>query len=1220
MEFTVGAVAAGIEPTETSSGSIVLRQGRRYVTLVKPDGTKTQNGALYETRSRRELPVGGAFNRDQQPQREGLTEHIRTRDGKEKVTRRWDPATNEYSFTALGRAFYSRRRSSYVVHVPVTIEGRRKNDTTYTLKSFMPTEKMGLQRLSLPQTLTQRQRDARVKAEVLKHIAPGQVLYEVSDEQWTYDESGSWRISEQTVEVGDNGEPTVTTRVEEDVLERRVGVKPSLSQLPYADGLCQEAFEEHDDMLCAPRQIAAVLKLDFGIVCSQLDDVEQKVYGTSEWRERGCTGRMIIEYAREHGHGACVLHEDRVVSTLPGPNPLVCAIHENHCYFYNCKKARRALMKRRGHAVEKVRREVQSTKTPPFVEWEPWRGVEHLAPGHYRAPEEDIEAIRAQFLETGRHPRVVLKDETSIKSLQYTCCKRDGVSGVVVVHGVPKDAEAIQRWLECLDLEMPYRGEGLPSVSYKVLLHLLRRRERVYLTGEQKAQLLEEHDFRCAACGARSSQLEWDHKESFATSLAEQTIDSFWPLCSSCHSGKSATESRAFDNDVLASHFAKDAWEAYVQSPRPPPLVWRMKEVKETAGLWIADVRRCRKRALEYNAHPVPVFSPLDRVEPVEDYQLGDVNYVDAPQTNVVKQLGYTPGWQHRVQTEFLLHMGVIGWAHVRYRIRATAHYPASVFRRALRIMEEAWEDALLAKLSVNALIGLWCLDDAFSYKVLSSTHDGDCPPGASTRVFHYQGGEVKDFITKQRLASATSHRPLHDLCMGTEAVRVGQMLYCLKAQRCTPLELKTDSVLYRPTNRAKACLPELTFEDLHALRNRFEGRNIRLDEYAALTPADGREAVFRVQAALEKDRLHIDPAPPSRAWELRLPDAAWRDLSAAQAEEAVMNGESLLALGIAGVGKTTFIRGLVERLRALGKRVDVISKTHVASSRAGGCTADHYVRRHILHGACCADYIWVDEISQLDAGLWVQLNKLTFTSIRWLLSGDFEQFPALFSSFRGCPVADDAFERSNLLRIMAGGNRLTLRECRRSEAELFSWYASLITGGARFLAPLADVVAEAKRAFTFSGPAQHNLVISHRKRVSINNQLNKLFRPDGALFLRAAPLKGQLNAAQPMWIWPGIELLGCCAAEKRGIRNGVLYTVESWDEERINLAGGLSLSHEQAKAWLRLSFSQTYASCQGTEFAGSLRLHDTDSAHFSRRHLFVGLSRARDMALVSVV
>eukprot|EP00969_Alexandrium_andersonii_P199632 8817986-Alexandrium_andersonii.AAC.1 len=61
--------------------------------------------------------------------------------------------------------------------------------------------------------------------------------------------------------------------------------------------------------------------------------------------------------------------------------------------------------------------------------------------------------------------------------------------------------------------------------------------------------------------------------------------------------------------------------------------------------------------------------------------------------------------------------MGVIGWGDIKYRLTASAHYPADVFRRPLRLMEEAWEDSLLAKLSVNALIGLWCLDDAFNYR-----------------------------------------------------------------------------------------------------------------------------------------------------------------------------------------------------------------------------------------------------------------------------------------------------------------------------------------------------------------------------------------------------------------------------------------------------------------------------------------------------------------------
>ena len=123
-----------------------------------------------------------------------------------------------------------------------------------------------------------------------------------------------------------------------------------------------------------------------------------------------------------------------------------------------------------------------------------------------------------------------------------------------------------------------------------------------------------------------------------------------------------ATRAWGWGADILASHFEKSVRECYVDSPRPPPLGWRYKERAEVAGVAqsceIADVRGCRKSALEFNVRPVPVFSPLDRVEPVEDCVLGDINYVDRPQTDVVRQLDYTPGWQHRVQTELLLHMG----------------------------------------------------------------------------------------------------------------------------------------------------------------------------------------------------------------------------------------------------------------------------------------------------------------------------------------------------------------------------------------------------------------------------------------------------------------------------------------------------------------------------------------------------------------------------------
>ena len=197
----------------------------------------------------------------------------------------------------------------------------------------------------------------------------------------------------------------------------------------------------------------------------------------------------------------------------------------------------------------------------------------------------------------------------------------------------------------------------------------------------------------------------------------------------------------------------------------------------------------------------------------------------------------------------------------------------------------------------------------------------------------------------------------------------------------------------------------------------------------------------------------------------------------------------------------------------------------------------------------------------------------------------------------------------------------MVLTECRRGSADLFAFYSSLIEGGARFNVSLRQVVAEARERFAFEGPCRHNLVISHAKRVALNRELNRAARPRGAVLVRAAPQKGQLNAAQDMWVHVGLELLGCTQATKKGVRNNVLHNVNAIHVDAVTLSpGDLRLSFAEAAQWLRLACARTYASCQGTEFDGSLRLRDTDSRHFSMRHLFVAVSRAKEGCVVSVV
>jgi len=332
------------------------------------------------------------------------------------------------------------------------------------------------------------------------------------------------------------------------------------------------------------------------------------------------------------------------------------------------------------------------------------------------------------------------------------------------------------------------------------------------------------------------------------------------------------------------------------------------------------------------------------------------------------------------------------------------------------------------------------------------------------------------------------------------------------------------------------------------------------------------------------------------------------------------MQGGSLFVKGIAGTGKSYYCNKLVERLRALDVRVDACAKTHTASARLpDGCTLDHWVQRHILNGAPSCQVLYLDEISQIDVGLLALLARLTYTNMRFILAGDFNQFAPIGSCWKGTPIDDEAFQRSALLHRMCGGNVVQLTECRRADSVLFDYYSSLIEGGTRFELPVARAVAEARGIFKFEGTARWNLVISHAKRVQLNRSLNILHargKESTKLEITGQAVRG--NAAQSMLIWPGIQLLGHSG---RLVRNQVLYTVKKIEAEQVWLEElAKPLSFDQVKSCLRLSFAQTYASVQGNEYDEPLRLHDCAHRFFSRKHLFVGLSRSKQGAFVSLV
>jgi hypothetical protein len=236
------------------------------------------------------------------------------------------------------------------VSAPVKVQGLRKDRSTYEYRAHIFVEKSGLTSKELPLRLRSPERNERVRELVQEEIPADGVLYEVSEERWTLDNRGGWTVSEETVGTHpDTGEAEAHV-----VLNRRVGALPLPPPgLLFPEAVCPEAFEDRGDNLCAPRQIAAILKRDVDEICDELREAEMRLSG-SDTLDQGCSSRVILEFCKQHGFGAAVVWNEKVIETMAGKPVLAWTIHDSHCWFYSTPQVRRALQRRQLGAVTKL--------------------------------------------------------------------------------------------------------------------------------------------------------------------------------------------------------------------------------------------------------------------------------------------------------------------------------------------------------------------------------------------------------------------------------------------------------------------------------------------------------------------------------------------------------------------------------------------------------------------------------------------------------------------------------------------------------------------------------------------------------------------------------------------------------------------------------------------------------------------------------------------------
>ena len=1209
-------IAAGVEPTVVArSGRIVLKAPGGTVGLASAAGKLTNAGKRYYEKTGKERPNAG-YDPSRGLDRDGAKEYVAFRDGSRRLARTWDPSTNDFLYTKLGKSFFAARGEveEFVVHIPVRIFGtNKKTGKKYERTGHLPHQALtGNATINLPKGLSQAEKDSRLKAWVMRDMA--EILLEVSDEQHKYHADGAWRISQLTTRTAEDNQISVNA-----VMNRPLqhGKPEHFSHLSNSWAFDPSAFDETDGN-CVVHQLCCQLELDKSGVNELMEELQNELYGDAtgtcggddifegcHWSLKGCTARMLVEFCKRMGKNCHILWGNSLIESWVnekrkhGTNICAC-IWGSHLYMVKDPNVKHSIALSNPRVPLAQKTEVLAR---PFQgsalsldNIEPWEACGGIKPGNFWTTSEEIQDIQANMIANKTVPVVRMRDFLQTKSLELRLPNKDKVT-VTALPLLWMEIQEFAAHLAFLKKEhITYRGEGLASFTLTCLITLMR----------PSRTSLETVSGFCEKCGAQSSVLQKDHIVPVALGGTSEGQN----LCMACHFEKTRTEGdlhrhcRGAALNPLMSYFNPETYQQFLQN-KPLALVCRANKPQGSRGT-LVDVKRCRRNALT-SGWSLPVFCALDEVRAFEIDRLdSDFFFVSGAKgggcAKLLEALPWTgPRWYHRCNVEYLLETNRITLDHIKFCIKASGHLAADAFVEPLRAIETAWSmgESNLGKQAINSAIGLMGARENFVYRCVMSKHEHDsCLLAGPTAERKY--GSMHQWVSRTKLLETWSMLPVHLFCMDMERLRVAQIVdFAARAgvpPRCI-IEFRTDSVMIEHP-KAKAALENVRLEDLKAIAPR--GKAFTVESQPIEDPPAGFNPV---SSCPEPD---ID-----YSWNCIVED---QDATEAAREIVLSKGESLLVLGPGGTGKSSLVTKLVKELREAGHRVVCTALTHVASRVIQGQTLASFIYRYILNGSFTG-WLVVDEISLLGVSVLNHIVMLTQSNVRFILMGDMFQLHCPCDVWAGKTIEDNGLDTSRLLHILSGGNVIHLTKCRRSSGGLFEFYTSLYPTGSLGNLPVHEMVQIAKRTFPRQKRlAQWNLCISHAKRQTVNKLLWDSSPKDEVLDCK-------LSDEIVDGVFVGAKLIGNTTS--KSIIHGAFYVVLSWNATHVQLRD--SETEEEAEVTIsqmkcfRLGWAITYAAVQGRTLRDSTRLFDTGHKFFTARHLAMGLGRVVHPKLIDL-
>ena len=312
VDAILKALGDGIRPRLTGGGRYMLQiAGKRYINLVDRDGQPTRDGTFVYNYLGLEIPNDNVTDQGQTPVRRGGVEYIKNRRGEEVRYRTLQADGRTWKNTTAGREYDRVPHAEVIVRVPVILEGTNKQGNEYEREEWEPVtypKVQGLDDIALNRNMSEAQKDIAIITSVKDQlgIRPGERValgQTPSGEHKIYDHDREhqWKVSKMVTRPGENGSSVQT------ILNRPLGVLVNTSEIPFINQVLPESLEYHNDNLCVPRGIAALLKMENQYI-KDLEMTTDKVafsfdylLGHKRWRKVGIPATDIERWCKDCG-------------------------------------------------------------------------------------------------------------------------------------------------------------------------------------------------------------------------------------------------------------------------------------------------------------------------------------------------------------------------------------------------------------------------------------------------------------------------------------------------------------------------------------------------------------------------------------------------------------------------------------------------------------------------------------------------------------------------------------------------------------------------------------------------------------------------------------------------------------------------------------------------------------------------------------------------------